>query len=461
MRRDAEGAAEGTEIMTPDAPPAPLLPEPSGGRPRRRLLLKRAAVVTAVVAALLAVIGGVAVARMGARLDEARRLAEQRRWDEVEETLAPYFRLWPGDAEARLLVADAVVRSADGPGLSEEEAAARVGQALGHLDRIPDDSPRGPEARLRAARLLLAVMKRPVAAEAQVRRAIARDPDRLQAHLLLWQVLDVTRRSDWAEPTFREVIRLARPDERFAQLRRWYLSQFAPSVANLELDRLWGIVPPDGSPDGLTELARYEMFRAAEPESPVHVAAAARLLLRNNQFRQAAEQLDGFDEKAGFADPFFAATAARAAQAAGDAARLEEVMRRWPGPREGYEYCRWEGIRLEENAGDPAAAATLYRKALEEWPGPTDWQLMYRLANCLRRAGKTEEADRLKERSARVERLYLEDYQRSLRLSLNDGADPAAAERVAAFYEALGRSWEAGLWREHAVSLGQRREAAE
>lgn len=433
--------------VTPAAPPE----EPTSGPRRRRT--KRVIGVFVVAAVGLAAIGTVVIARIGARLGEARRLAEQGRWEEIEEILSPYLRLWPEDADARLLVAEALVQSAGKPGLGEGAVTETVAEALDHLDRVPDGSSQGPEARLRAARLLLAVMKRPQAAESQLRRAISRDPDRLQAHLLLWQILDVTRRSDWAEPTFREVIRLAPRDQRFIHLRHWYLSQFAPAAANLELDRLFGVLPSGGSPDGRTELARYTMFRAAEPDSPVHVAAAARLLLRNNEAPQAVELLEGFDGESAFADPFFASTWAKAAQATGDAAGFEQVMRRWPEPREGYEYHKWEGIRLEEHAGDPAAAAASYRDALDVWPGPADWQLMFRLSNCLRRVGRVDEAERLKARSTQVERLFADDYQRSLRQSLADPADPAAAERAAGFYDAMGRSWEAGLWREHAASV--------
>lgn len=437
--------------MRPDAAvtaPAPVADAAPTTPPPRRRARQIIAALTA-VALLGGLIGGIAVGRVRAGLDEARRLADEERWGDASAAVSRYLRFWPHDAEARLLAAEVLVRATDATGRSEEA----VSGALGHLGRVPDGSPQGAEARLRAARLLLLVQRKPHAAEAQLRRAIARDPDLYEAHVFLWRIFDLTRRSDWAEPTFREVMRLAPPDRKIDYLRHWYLSQFAPAGANLELDRLLGAVPAGALPTEGTELARYEMFRAAEPESPIHAAAAARLLIRNDQAQQAAELLDGFGREAAWVDPFFAATRAEAAHAAGDAATFEEVMRRWPEPRTDYEYLKWEGVRLEENADDPAAAAESYGEALKVWPGPVDWQVVFRLSNCLRRLGRADEAERAKARSDGLERLASDDYHRPLRFALADPADPAAAARAADFYDAIGRPWEAGLWREHAALL--------
>jgi Flp pilus assembly protein TadD len=405
------------------------------------------------VALLAAVIGIVAVVRMGNGLRDARQFAKQRRWDDAAAAVSRYLALRPNDAEARLLAAEVVYRAGERGG--RRDAAIR--ESLGHLDRIPDDSPQGPEARLRAAGLLLVFQNRPHAAELQIRRALARDPDRMQAHLQLWQVLDATGRSDFAEPSFREVMRLAPPDQKVFHLRSWYASQFAPLAANLALDRLLGIVATNQVPTADTELARYEAFRAAEPDSPVHAAAAARVLLRKQQAQRAAELLGDSVRRAPPADVFFAATQAEVAHAAGDLTTLAEVMRRWPGPRDGYAYLKWEGVRLEEVADDPAAAAESYRKALEVWPGPVDWQVAFRLSTCLRRLGRNEEANRFKTRSDELGTLIGDDYHRPLRDALADLTDPASAERAADFYRKINRPWEAGLWLNHADSLRRSR----
>jgi len=438
--------------MTPETPEAAASSGVAASpRPARRW--KRVIGALVIAAILAASVGGVAVAWITAGLDDGRRLAKEGRWEEASAAVSRYLRLWPRDTEARLLAAELLYRADKEAGRSE--AAAR--ESLRHLESIPDDSRQGAEARLRAAGILLTVLKRPQAAESQIRRAVACEPGWLQARLLLWQILDATGRSDYAEPTVREVIRLAPPDEKVAHLRSWYLSQFAPAAANLELDRLLGVVAANELPSTATELARYELFRAAEPDSPVHAAAVARVLLRKDQARRAAASLDGFDLQAAPADTFFAMVWAEAAHAAGDTAMFEEVMRRWPGPRDGYDFFKWEGVRLEEIADDPSAAAASYRKALEVWPGPVDWQVVFRLSTCLRRLGEGDEADRLKARSDELGRLIGEDLHRPLRDMLADLSDPAAAERAADFYRRIDRPWEAGLWQEHADSLRRSR----
>lgn len=442
--------------MRPEAS-ADVSPPIDATPPKRFSRRWKRVIGAAVVVALLVVSAtGVAVAWLSAGLERGERLAKEGRWDDASKALSRYLWLWPDDTEARLLAAEALYRAGSEPG--EREAAAR--ESLSELQHIPDDSREGPEARVRAAGILLTILKRPHAAELQLRRAIAHDVNWIKPHILLWQVLDATGRSDFAEPTVREVIRLSPPDQKILHLRSWYLSQFAPAAANLDLDRVLGVVKPGEVPTVASEAARYELFRAAEPESPIHVAAAARLLLlRKNQARRATEMLDEFAREHVFSDRFFAAVRAEAAYAAGDMAILEEVMQQWPHPREGYDFNKWEGVRLEEIADDPAAAAAAYREALQVWPGQVDWQAIFRLSTCLRRLGKVEEAERLKSRSDEIGKLIGEEYHRPLREALANLADLAPVEQSAEFYEKIDRPWEAGLWREHAKMLRQHESA--
>src|SRR5690606_2594633 len=118
------------------------------------------------------------------------------------------------------------------------------------------------------------------------------------------------------------------------------LSQFAPAAANLQLDRLLGVVDVDEVPDTATELARYELFRVTEPQSPIHAAALARVLLRQDQAPQALALLDEFVPPAGSNDSFFAMVRAEVAHAAGDMVAFESAMQNWSGPRDGYDYLK-------------------------------------------------------------------------------------------------------------------------
>lgn len=178
-------------------------------------------------------------------------------------------------------------------------------------------------------------------------------------------------------------------------------------------------------------------------------------MLRKNQARDAAEMLSEFNREFAPSDTFFAAVWAESAYAAGDMGMFEEAMQRRPEPHKGYDFAKWEGVRLEEIADDPAAAAASYRKALEVWPGPVDWQVVFRLSICLRRLGEVEEADRLKARSDELGRLIGDDFHRPLREALADLADPVAVEQAADLYKKIDRPWEASLWMEHAAMLRQ------
>ncbi len=370
----------------------------SSPRPVRRG--KRLVGAIAVVLLLAVFVAVIVFAWINAGLSRAQRLAKQGQWEDVSTAVTQYLWLWPHDAEARLLAAEALYRA----GNEGSRSVAAASESLRQLEWIPDDAREGPEARLRAAGMLLTILKKPHAAQSQLRRAIATDPGWIRAHTLMWQILDATGRSDFAEPTVREVIRLAPPDQKVVHLRAWYLSQFAPAAANVEFDLLLGVLQPNEAPTTATEAARYDLFRAAEPESPIHVAAAARLLLRKNEARRAVEMLAEFDRQFAPEDVFFAAVRAEAAYAAGDMVTLEEVMRRWPEPRDGYDFFKWEGVRLDESEDDPAAAAASCRKALEIWPGQVDWQVVFRLSACLRRLGQIDEADRLKAHSEELGR---------------------------------------------------------
>lgn len=422
---------------------------PRAGRERFRRLL----VWAAACAGVLGVAAGVAaVIYLNAGLKTGERLAEEGRWPEAEAAVSRYLRLWPSDPGGRLLMAEILVRSTDSmkePG----EAVQAIEKAVRHLDRVPDSSAEAAEARLRAARLVFLLLRRPVDAERRIRRAIELNPDFYQAYLLLWSVLDMTQRPEEAEPVFRRVVELSPERERVVHARHWHMSQFAPATVNAELDIKMGVLTPDERPSYRSNVVRFETFRAAEPGAPLHAANAAATLERAGHGREAFGVLEELGPKAAASDPYVAAVRAEVTFNLGDMDEFSECMENWPAPRSGHRYRRWHGIYLEEIAGDYAGALEEYDRTLDRWPGSLDWQLAFRKANCLRRLGRLEEAEAASERATELERLTGPEEQTRIGDAMTDLADASRLAPVVEFYESIGQPREAEIWRRHVTAL--------
>ncbi|MFM8219662.1 MAG: hypothetical protein ACKOJF_12165, partial [Planctomycetaceae bacterium] len=129
-------------------------------------------------------------------LAEGRRLVERNALPAAHRELDRYLWLHPRDPEALLLAAEALTRDESLP------SETAIPQALRLLERIPDGSPRGAEARAKQARLLFFVQHKPVAAERLFLKALELDPKYIEVRYLLWKLYDLTGRSDGAEELF-------------------------------------------------------------------------------------------------------------------------------------------------------------------------------------------------------------------------------------------------------------------
>lgn len=427
---------------------------PASRRARRRFLPRRRHLAVAAVATAVAagVAWPVASWYLDSQLERARDLAADGRLDEARDAAVRYLRWRPNDDSARLVLAAILVKSADEIQSPGEEAKA-IDDAIAHLDRIPDDSEHGPEARLRSARLLLLLKKKPIAAEHRLRRALDRNRNIYGAYLLLWSVLDVTRRPDEIEPIFDRVIAMCPPKDRPTYLRQWFFSQFSPATANLDLDRLFGILSPGESPTLHSTLTRFELFHETEPDVALHVANAAWVLDRANHGPEAFARLQILLPDAASTDSHVAAVRAEVAYDVGEATAFEQCIEDWPAPRTGPRYWKWRGILLEEFRQDDAGAVAAYDRALAEWPGSIDWQIMFRKANCLRRLGRVADSDAVKRKAERMEQLNRPETQTPVGRALSDLRDPAGLSAVVEFYEAIGRPRDARLWREYLDTL--------
>lgn len=396
---------------------------------------------TLLIAALLAGGGALYIRRDYAA---AERLLARGDIKAAQKRLRRYLRVYRSDDRARLLLAHAIVSDDDRP----VEVVAR--EALVPLDQIDDSSPQGAEARTRAGRLKFLLLLRPGEAERLFRRAIELSPDDLDAHLMLWNLLNVTGRFHLSQPIFWRTYELSSQANKPLLLRDWYLSEFGRGTAFAELDRKLGVLSEKEKPSLVSEFERLRQIRAEEPDWPVGQAALARLLMHEGNKELARDvmkqtQATHLAEQ----DPFFLATEIELAMDNGEFDRAGELLERWPEPRDGYEYWLWRGTYAEEALHDEQAAIAAYDKALSSPLGDTDWQLMVREAHCLLLAGHAEQARLKREAAAKLEKLMEREIHQRLRHVLSDLQNPEFIREIIAFYRDLGRPREISEWTAH------------
>jgi len=363
----------------------------------------------------------------------------------AREHVARFLTLNPSDAKARLLLAEAFLK--DEANLSRQAAADA---ALSQLDRIPDASPMGSRARIQEARLQLFVMHQPRAAEDRLRAARALDPRSGEAAYLLWKLYDLTGRSDWSDDMFWNSFDATPQSQRAERLREWYMSQFFPAYANPELDRLMGFLGEQELPSVRSEFKRLQYFRDVDPQSAVALAALAKWFHIEGDPRFALQLLSEGEPKLDrpYTEPFFVATFVAILIELGEHERAEAAFERWPEPRAGYEFKKWQAIILDEVWQDFALALESYAEAIARWPGTADWRLQFRMAQCLARIGRSQEAETLRTSARLIERLMERTTQGEIRQALGDLTNATRLQKVREFYRQLSCELEVNAWSE-------------
>ena len=128
--------------------------------------------------------------------------------------------------------------------------------------------------------------------------------------------------------------------------------------------------------------------------------------------------------------------------------RAGAAFSHWTGPVEGYAYYRIAGIHAQEVEGDLDRAASLLTRAVNTWPGPSDWPLLNRLSRCLALNGRKDESQRVRLEAERIEGLSDVKVHQQVRQALAHLDDPDQLGEVVRFYESFKRDWEAAAWRE-------------
>lgn len=424
--------------------PSDSLPTVSPPARQRRKMLFAVLLALGVVAALSVVVW------MSLGLRTAREAMSRDDLKSARTAVERYLRLFPGDAEARLLAGNAYFLDDSLPPIEAAE------QAISHFSRIPDNSPLGADGRLRSGRAAFLVRQEPGRAEELLRRSITLNPDQFDAYYLLWQMYNMTERYFDSEPLFREAFRLCPPQERAFRLREWYSSQFTPLSACSQLDLLMSFRQETEVPSEEVALRRLTAFYEYEPNQPAIAAALAQWHIRNQSREIALEVLEKFsDRDRARTNHYFQAAHVEALIEAGQLERAGEEFARWPGPKTGYQYLRLAGMHAQEVQGDLASAEEFFRQATAIWPGPSDWLLMNRHVRCLALLGRKDESVRVQAEARRVEGLTDLQVHQKIRQALGELENPEGLAEVVKFYESFGRTWEADAWTSVIRSLRQ------
>lgn len=378
-------------------------------------------------------------------LAEAERLLKRNVFTKAREEIERYLWLHPRDSRALLVAAEILTRD------ESLEAGPAIARAQTLLARIPDTDKLGAVARSQQGRLSFFVQHRPLEGQRQFEQAIKLDPEFIHSQYLLWKLLDLTGRSDSAEPLFWQIHAQTPPGDRPYLMREWYLSQFFPASANPLLDIQMGYSDPSKPLQLNPEYVRLKEHRDAEPGEPVNHAALARWFQHDGDHTTALSLLEqGLKIPGAEKDPYFLSILLATLFERGELDRARQFFEGWPEPREGYEYWRWAGMLADEADRNYPAAVKAYDQALAIWPGPVDWRTMYRRANCLARMRQPEAASAAREQAKALESQMNTEVHMSLREALDDTnlQDRGKLLKVQEFYRALGRPREVAAWQE-------------
>jgi thioredoxin-like negative regulator of GroEL len=378
----------------------------------------------------------------------AQQAAGVGNWSTVRRHLSEYLDLYPSDQEARLLMAEAIVKRDIGDPRKSAE------QAIVHLQKIHGKSLRAATARLQEARLSFLILQQPARAERLLHESLTVAPDSFDANYLLWKLLDLTGRHIISAEYFWKVYELTPQSERGERLREWYLAEFYPETANESFLTAFGATAVGKIPASVNLLVK---FRESEPQAGCVHAALAKYYLENGKPGSAMDLLkESPDLSQSMQDPFFVAILFETLIELGEFEKARKCFQQYPEPHTGYLFWRTEGIFRQHVVNDAAAAVSSYEQCLTTWPAKFDWNVMVRLSDCLRKAGRRDDAENLK---SRVTRLTTEELTIEKTSQLRDGLrklnDSEIVSEVRDLYRTLGLEAESNAWEEYRRDLSR------
>ena len=179
------------------------------------------------------------------------------------------------------------------------------------------------------------------------------------------------------------------------------------------------------------------------------VAAKARLLMHLHERDEAIGLLTGVSAfEDALSNPFFLSALVTVLV---DLGRLEEARRyftRWPQPGTGFLYWSIAGRVFEVADRDDRSAVKACDEALSIWPGPVEWSIMHRKAQCLARLGDRSTADAMLKEAKRIELLMEPEVHQKLLLAMADLSSRESLLEMVRFYQSINRQREAECWKD-------------
>lgn len=379
-------------------------------------------------------------------LSRAAQAMKHRDWVHARQLLTRYLQRYPDNASARLLIAEALVKS------DHSKDHDPVHQAIEHLSRIGDDSPLAARARLQEARLSLLILRKPATAERLLTQAIALSPDSSEAQILMWKLLDLTGRHVISRDYFWRAYESSAESQRAIRLREWFLSEFYPEAANAQFYDVLGARQVGEVPASVSLLV---IFREQEPEASFLHAGLAAYYLQQGLPKSSLELLRESPEPGrAMDDPFFVSVLLETLIDLGEFEKAGTCYDQFPTPHDGYLYWHATGLYHQYVNDDAEAAIAAYDRAMLTWPAKFDWGLMMKLSECLRKTGQSDRAVAIQDRVQKLttEVLTIENTSR-MRSRMRHLNDPAVATAVRDMYSEFGLTKEADAWNEHGKKL--------
>lgn len=364
-------------------------------------------------------------------------------WTEAKAHVSEYLSHFPDDADAHFLMAEALVKEN-----RDEDPGESVKLAIQHLRKIAGNSELVAKARLQEGRLAFLVLKQPARAEQLFRESLSLDPNSLDANLLMWKLLDLTDRHIFSREYFWRVYELSSGRDRVIRLREWFLSEFYPITANAEFTSVFGAKEIGKIPASVNLWVR---FRESEPEASFIHAALANYYLEGGRPTSSLELLkEAPDLAKAMQDPVFVTALFDTLTTLGEFDKATTCFKQFPEPHSGYLYFRTEGVYRQQVLNDAANAIHSYESALETWPAKFDWGLMTRLAECLRKAERNDEAQAVQARVALLTKEVVTNEKMSeLRDKLRNLGDASVVKEMCELYRGFELAEEANAWEDH------------
>ena len=379
-------------------------------------------------------------------MQQGQQAAAKGHWSQTRDHLSRYLAWHPSDAAAHLLIAEALIRD------DSQSGQDSVNRAIEHLMQIKDDSPLAARARLQQARLSLLILQRPAAAERLLRESLDLNPKSPDANILMWKLMDVTGRHVVSRQYFWRAYEVSPASRRPHLLRDWFLAEFFPETANTSFHNAAGARAVGKIPASISLLVR---LRESEPEAHFVHAALASYYLERGQPKSSLELLkESPDLAQAMKDPFFVSVLFESLVDLGENEKATTCFEQFPQPHSDYLYWRSKAMFHHYVTEDAAAAVHAYEEALTKWPAKFDWGLMTKLSECLRKIGRSDDAETIQERVKQLTtRILTEEKTTQLRDKLRRLNDPAVAGELCEIYTEFGLMKEANAWGEHQEKL--------